>query len=341
MAIDWLGALATATSGLPGGGVVVAPFLRLRDQEQDAQHREKDAQYREKVNAKLDELIAGNESFSAESLHKLFGIEQQLSGISDELRRSLEAAIDFFNRAAFTGTVPAAVPVWHVPHRLVPHFTGRKKELNALHRQLTSKKQAALTPHQAIHGLGGSGKTQIALKYMSDHANDYDVIWWFHAEDPTVLASEYQLLAKRLGVPTTADPDQSAVDVVHRHLQDRSDWLLIFDNATEPQQLKRFLPPSGRGHVIITSRNPNWGGVADDLEIGVLPRSESIRFLCNRTGDKDRSEAGRLANQLGDLPLALEQAAAYMVENGISYDGFLKRLQQHQSEMLECWSASS
>jgi hypothetical protein len=144
------------------------------------------------------------------------------------------------------------------PHRN-PNFTGRGTLLAALRSALISGQPTALT--QAIHGLGGVGKTQLAVEYAYRHAADYDLVWWVRAEEPAALAADYAALAGLLNLPEKDDPDQRlVVQAVRRWLTQNTGWLLIFDNARRPEEMRPYLPPGGAGHVLITSRNPNWNG---------------------------------------------------------------------------------
>ena len=105
---------------------------------------------------------------------------------------------------------PGALPeVWNVPHRRNPNFTGREELLEQLHAQLCSGKPAALT--QAIAGLGGVGKTQLALEFCYRHMADYDAVWWVQSEDTAQLAADYAALAVRLGLADADVQDQRAL----------------------------------------------------------------------------------------------------------------------------------
>jgi len=143
-----------------------------------------------------------------------------------------------------------------VPRRN-PNFTGREDLLTRLRQALTSGQPAALT--QAIHGLGGVGKTQLAVEYAYRHAAEYDLVWWVRAEEPAALAADYAALAGPLDLPEKDEPDQRlVVQAVRRWLGQHDGWLLVFDNARRPEDLRPYLPPGGAGHVLVTSRNPHW-----------------------------------------------------------------------------------
>jgi tetratricopeptide (TPR) repeat protein len=232
----------------------------------------------------------------------------------------------------FPGSLP---PTWNVPHNRNPSFTGRKELLAALRKALVSKQPTALT--QAISGLGGVGKTQLAVEYAYRHASDYDVVWWIRAEEPATLASDLAALAGPLNLPQKDATDQRIIIHAVRSWLDakQARWLLIFDNARGPEELPEYLPQSRLGHVIITSRNPNWLSVAAPLPVQVWSRDEATRFLLKRTRQTDENAAAKLAEELGDLPLALEQAGAYIEEAGSTISAYLELFRSRRSELWE------
>ncbi|MBI1730923.1 toll/interleukin-1 receptor domain-containing protein [Candidatus Acetothermia bacterium] len=231
----------------------------------------------------------------------------------------------------FPGSLPSH---WNIPHRQNPNFTGRDDLLQNLRDSLTLGKNAALT--QAIHGLGGVGKSQAATEYAYRHARDYDIVWWIHAEKPETLAADYAQLVVELDLPEKRDAKQTAhIAAVRNWLNKNRDWLLIFDNAEDPVHLKEFLPQMQVGHVIITSKNPNWRGVATPLKVEIWTSEESANFLLTRTGQTDDKAVIDLAKELGYLPLALEQAGAYIEETGIPISNYLDQFQNDQRILLE------
>jgi len=227
----------------------------------------------------------------------------------------------------------ALPPIWNVPLRRNPNFTGRATLLADLRTALTSGQPAALT--QAISGLGGVGKTQLALEYAYRHTADYAVVWWVRAEEPAALSAGFAALAGPLDLPEKAAAEQPVVVAAARRWLEHNDgWLLVFDNAPDPAALRDFLPQGGAGHVLITSRYPAWRGVASPLSVRVLERAESVAFLLRRTGQTDQAAAGVLAGELGDLPLALEQAGAYMETTGRALADYLSLFRQRQGDLL-------
>ena len=219
------------------------------------------------------------------------------------------------------------------PHLHNPNFTGRESLLDNLREALASGKYAAFTQTQAITGLGGVGKTQLALEYAYRHKGYYNVLWWVRSEEAATLGDAYRELAAELNLPPMEDP-REVVKAVRTWLEQNGDWLLVFDNAQKFEDLKDYLPRIGSGHVIITSRNQSWGNVAEMLSVDVFTPKESIEFLCKRTGQKDEEAAKALAEALGNLPLALEQAGAYIKEAGITMAAYMTLFQKRHEELL-------
>ncbi|MGD8237513.1 MAG: FxSxx-COOH system tetratricopeptide repeat protein [Armatimonadota bacterium] len=212
--------------------------------------------------------------------------------------------------------------------RLVPvprnqHFTGREGLLAELREALASGRPAALT--QASDGPGGVGRTQVALEYAYRHEEDYGVIWWVRAEEPSMLAADYAALAEQLRLPQSDATEQGlSVEAVREWQAGNERWLLVFDSAPGPEAVREYLPRAETGHVIITSDNPDWSGVAQALTVEVLAPEEAIELLLRGTGQEDQEAAGELAEELGYLPLALAQARACMAESNRSLADYLE-----------------
>jgi hypothetical protein len=178
--------------------------------------------------------------------------------------------------------------------------------------------------------MGGIGKTQLALEYTYRHHTEFDLVWWLRAEKPTrsaevdpvsgtptTLLADYAALAGELRLPEAEQRELAAVaQAVRRTLEERARWLLVFDNARNGDDLRDLLPRGGGGRVLITSRNPSWDR-ATPLEVPPLVRALSVAFLLKRTNQGDETTAATLAAELGDLPLALEQAAAFIVRRAM------------------------
>jgi tetratricopeptide (TPR) repeat protein len=209
-------------------------------------------------------------------------------------------------------------------------FVGRAGLLEVLHQRLAGGESAALV---AAYGLGGVGKTQLALEYAHRHAGDYELVWWLTADSALSIVGGLAELAPRVGVAVEPDLEATAaavIDVLGR----RAGWLLVFDNADDPQVVARFLPAGGDGRVLVTSRNPTFGQLGARIPVEVLPTGEAAELLLARTHDPDRAAAVELATELDGLPLALAQAAGYCEQTSLDLGGYLARYRTRRAELL-------
>jgi tetratricopeptide (TPR) repeat protein len=249
--------------------------------------------------------------------------------VAEGIARAVEEHIEQRLAEAKARPGSAAAPVWRVPYRSNVSFTGREGLLEELDQALRRGGAAV-----ALTGLGGIGKTQLALEYAYRHRDDYRVVWWVRADDGATLAADYAWLATALGLAEREAKEQAAVvAAVHLWLEQNPGWLLVFDNAGSRAAVRDYVP-QGRGAVIITSREPVWSGVATPFGLEVLTPEEAVAFLRKRTGDTDPAAAAALAELLGRLPLALEQAAAYIEDTGSSLQHYRELFEKHQAALL-------
>jgi TIR domain/NB-ARC domain len=214
-----------------------------------------------------------------------------------------------------------------------PHFTGRSDLLEKLRARLRAEPGVVVTQTGAIHGLGGVGKTELALEFAHRYQADYDLIWWISAEQPTSVTADLATLAEELGIQRVADQAEM-VELLFRELRGRERWLLVYDNAERPKTLEGLLPPGGGGRVLVTSRYGAWGKLGATMRLDVLAREEAVAFLARRTGATDQAVLDALAGELGDLPLALEEAAAYLEETGTGLDEYLGFVRERARELF-------
>jgi tetratricopeptide (TPR) repeat protein len=230
------------------------------------------------------------------------------------------------------GNLQRVPRIWNVPNRNAD-FTGRMAVLEELHDGLAGDGMAAVLA-QALYGLGGVGKTQVALEYAHSFMGEYDLIWWIAAEQAQAVSLALAELAGRLGYQggdNAVEAAAVALDRLRRGVGGQ--WLLVFDNAEEPADLEPFFP-GGIGHVIITSRNHAWARHARPVELDVFTRAESIAHLTQHVPNLDSDSADRIAAAVGDLPLAVEQAAAWLAETGMPGALYLERLETRAADAL-------
>lgn len=212
-------------------------------------------------------------------------------------------------QAKFPGALPT---VWKVAARNA-NFTGRDRELAAIERALSAN--ATVTVH-SLHGLGGVGKTQLAVEYAHTRAGNYDLVWTVAAEELATIPDQFAKLATELGLEPTSDPNELR-DQVHRQLTSVAGWLLIFDNANQANDIRPWLPsaplpPGLPGHVIVTTRRGGFRALGTVLDLDVIDTPAAVRLLQARAPHVEPEMAEQIAEALGRLPLALEQAAAFL-----------------------------
>jgi tetratricopeptide (TPR) repeat protein len=269
-----------------------------------------------------------------------------------ELARCLKLD-DQETRQLLEASLTALAPLWSVPYPRNPFFTGREQILEALHTRLKTRQAVALTQSSALHGLGGVGKTQIALEYAYRHALEYGAVFWIAAETDEQIITSLLRIAEVLQVPGRNDKDQQrVVGAIHQWLNSHSGWLLIWDNVEDLDVLQRFLPPTRQGAVLITTRCQALGTLVQGLDLLPMQQEEGIRFLLRRAKvldpqanvEQERQFATRhpaqyqagaeLVEVSGGLPLALDQAGAYLEETRCGFPAYLERFRTRRATLL-------
>ncbi len=229
-------------------------------------------------------------------------------------------------------TVAAVLPTQLPPRNR--SFVGRDRLLDEIEAALdddTRRPRAV-----ALTGLAGIGKTELALELAHRRLRDSRVAWWIAAEDPAGTAAGLGALAAALGIaPFERGEDTRAA--LWAELDRSPGWILVFDNADEPALLEPFLPAARHGDVVITSRNPAWRRLARPLAVTPLDRTESVAYVTARTpagADGAEDDAAELAELLGDLPLALEQASAYIEQTGMSVPDYVRLFRERHAALL-------
>jgi tetratricopeptide (TPR) repeat protein len=217
-------------------------------------------------------------------------------------------------------------------------FFGRQAELANLRSRLT---RGTLPAVLAVVGTGGVGKSQLVLRYAWQHRDDYDVVVWARADDPASLAADLASVAPELGLPVQADQNDTVAAVLE-WFRNRTGWLVILDNADDIRldssaqiRVVKSRLPRGDGTVLVTSRNERWERVGETLTLDGFVPTEATAFLLSRTGRSgEAATAEALAERLGCLPLALEQAAAYIRDAAISISDYLGRYEHDAAKFM-------
>jgi len=237
------------------------------------------------------------------------------------------------------------LPIWNVPYRRNLFFTGREDVLAHLYTVLRSSKAAALT--QAISGLGGIGKTQIAVEYAYRSHDHYQAIFWVNASTRDALSADFVILAVLLSLPEQHEQDQDiVVRAVKRWLSTHKHWLLILDNVDDLDMIVDFLPMHGRGDVLLTTRLQALGTIAQSIEVEKMGPDEGVTFLLRRTKviapgasldeamKENQAQAAEIVAVLDGLPLALDQAGAYIEETRCGLSQYLSLYGTRRKELL-------
>ncbi|MBV9256872.1 MAG: helix-turn-helix domain-containing protein, partial [Ktedonobacteraceae bacterium] len=251
-----------------------------------------------------------------------------------------------------TITHSQSAQLWNVPYQRNPYFTGRDELLHLIEQHLSAAGQemmttcrAALTQPQAIKGLGGIGKTQIAVEYAyrAREQSQYTHTLWINAASKEAMMSSFTALAQALPeFPARNETDQQKlVEAIKRwleHCQHR--WLLIFDNADDLSLVQEYFPHYGNGSLLLTTRANAVGSLAISVEVEKMGFIEGTHLLLRRAqrfahaSDEEVNEAGNIVIALDSFPLALEQAGAYIEETGCSFEHYLQLYQTHRKALL-------
>ncbi|MEU6822662.1 FxSxx-COOH system tetratricopeptide repeat protein [Streptomyces atriruber] len=240
-------------------------------------------------------------------------------------------------RTAYDVEVPRGIHnLPDLPSRI---FVGRDEALAALSRALSEGSQ---TITQTLHGLGGVGKTTLALHYAHDHRDEYRLVWWIRADTPDLIDAGLAALAARLrGDRAPALATAQAASWAIGWLQTHPGWLLVFDNVEKPEDVRSV---TGQlrytGRQLITSRcKGGWSG--DPIPLSVLDTDASLDLLARLTDGGDEEEARALADDLGHLPLALEQAGAFIAQTSITIGEYREMLREYASHTTDAAPAGS
>ncbi len=281
-------------------------------------------------------------------LGELFGKSiQELGFIPASGEEHLEEDSTISGTSNTQTSIPSQL-IWNVPYRRNPFFTGREEILADLYTVLQNNEAAALTQTQAISGLGGIGKTQIAVEYAYRYRDHYQAIFWITASTREAFTADFVMLAALLDLPEQREQGQDiVVRAVKRWLTTHTRWLLILDNVDNPQLIADFLPVHSTGDILLTTRLQALGTLARSIEVEKMGLDEGVIFLLRRTkvlapgASLDQStvesqaKAVEIVTALDGLPLALDQAGAYIEETRCGLSQYLDLYGTRRKELLQ------
>lgn len=275
----------------------------------------------------------------------LFGLSAQELGLVEDAPPPVQD-----EPAAVAPPEPASgVSLWTVPFARNPHFTGRDELLDLLTQHFPPQedtiRHAALTQPQALQGLGGIGKTQLAVEYAyrSRELGRYTHTLWIAAASEEAVLSSFVALANLLpAFPARGETDQRTLvtTVINWLEQQTQPWLLIMDNADDLTMIRPYLPRRGNGNILLTTRAHAVGSLAIAVEVNAMSVIEGANLLLQRAhrlahaSDEEINEASNLVIALAQFPLALDQAGAYIEETGCGVRDYLEIYQQHRITLL-------
>ena len=268
----------------------------------------------------------------------------QVLRLADELSLTKQERRGFLQAAGFS-LDRWPTEVWTVPQQQDMFFTGRDEMFRSLRDMLIPGSTTALT--QAISGLGGIGKTHTAVEYAYRFHQDYEAVLWLQADSWETLVSACIRLAAELELPEQKEADQIVAEVQY-WLRKHRLWLLILDNVENPQEiLSRFVPTQHQGSILITTRVRDIEPLAQTQVLSMLPEDEGILFLLRRTRKitlnagldqasiAQQEDARQIWQLMDGLPLALDQAGAYILETGCSFSTYREQYARRRAELLD------
>jgi tetratricopeptide (TPR) repeat protein len=238
---------------------------------------------------------------------------------------------------------PLRFVIHNLPFRPNPVFTGRDADMERLRKLLENHGDGELTQIVVLHGLGGVGKTQLAVEYAWKHLGGHEAVLWVMADSPETFKANLAARAQTLRLPEAGAKEQSVqMDAVLGWLKGHERWLIIADNADTDEAVRAVcdgLSPNVGGHVLITSRLARWPVNVPHLPLDVLSREDAVCYLVDRVASEghnagDETAARALSDELGHLPLALEQAAAFVIEVRWTFDKYCERFRDARPELL-------
>lgn len=218
-------------------------------------------------------------------------------------------------------------------------FSSREDIAESIHFNFETYEDRQII--QILSGIGGVGKTQIAIEYAYSFLDFYQLIWWIKSETKQGIIDSFMDLGRNFGISDSylnLDEEEKIAIIIEK-LNCVKKYLLIFDNANNYNEIEKFIPKTNKGSILITSRDNNWKVIGNVISVDVFTSQEAIEFLKKRTLIDDLSGAEILSKKLGFLPLAMEQAAAYITNNSLSFLGYLELFEKYKLKLFDLESS--
>lgn len=220
-----------------------------------------------------------------------------------------------------------------------PFFSSREGILQSLHENFFADYERQII--QVLSGIGGVGKTQIALEYSYTFLDKYKLVWWIKSETKQGIINSFMELGRNLGISNSKlnMNEDEKVALIIENLNYVKKYLLIYDNVNCYNEIERYLPKGNTGSIIITSRDNNWKIIGNVISVDVFTPEEAINFIRNRTLSDDLLGVEILSKRLGFLPLAIEQAVAYILNNSLSFLDYVELFEKYKLKLFDLESS--
>lgn len=238
----------------------------------------------------------------------------------------------------------------NVPYQSNPYFVGHADDLERLHQALSAGSPIALTQTSAISGLGGIGKTQMALEYLHRYRDGYEAVFWARADSQEHLITDLFDISDLVGLPEAKkqkQDQQRLIAALIRWLSVHTHWLLVLDNVEDEVDISDLLSIAEAGHILLTTRSQVTADLAYNIQIHSLAPEEGALLLLRKAdllalnapldavSSMDQEIAEEISRVLDGLPLALDLAGAYIREHSCSLAGYLERYYSYRGVLLQ------
>lgn len=269
-------------------------------------------------------------------------VDKALSEVAKGIQQVVEELAGRMKKWTMRGEADRVqLPFYHLPLRYNGLFTDREQVLNTLNAFFRDADEQAV-PVLALNGLSGMGKTQIALAYIQQASNRYDIVLWLDASSREQLAMQVSELANEILLPQE-EREQDLFAAIKQWLQEQQRWLLVLDHIDDMALVNLIMPERCTGHLLLTTQQLAVGTMATAVSIGQMETDQSVQFLLRRAKlpsvhaktDEVIEQAKAIVREMGGLPLGLDQAGAYIEETGCSFAAYLELYRAERVALLK------